>query len=68
MAMTIKEEDLTAIRAHDLVSSLNVIANQELEIRFVNGYGNLIISLKPEMTFDHLMTVFYYYIENYKVG
>lgn len=68
MAMTIKEGDLIEIRAHDLVSSLNVIANQELEIRFVNGYGNLIISLKPEMTFDHLMTVFYYYIENYKVG
>jgi hypothetical protein len=65
--MILKEGDLTAIRAHDLVSSLNVIANQELEIKFINGYDNLIISLKPGMTFDHLMTVFYYYVENYKV-
>ncbi len=63
----IRVGDLKAIKGHDLVSSLNLIDEDEIEIKFIDGYSDLIISLKPEMTTDHLMTVFYYYIENFKM-
>ncbi|MBN2743241.1 hypothetical protein [Breznakibacter xylanolyticus] len=59
--------DLKGIRSHELVASLEMTDEQELEIKFAQGYGDLIIPIDPEMTSDHLMTVFYYYLENYKL-
>jgi hypothetical protein len=64
--MNFLNNEIEAIKTHDLVSSLNILRDEELEIKFVEGYNDLIIPLSPEMTTDNLMTVFYYYIENYK--
>lgn len=64
--MNFLNNEIEAIKTHDLVSSLNILRDEELEIKFVEGYNDLIIPLSPEMTNDNLMTVFYYYIENFK--
>lgn len=54
------------IRTHHKVSGYKFINNDELEIHFVENYKDLIIPISPQMNYDNILTVFYYYVANYR--
>lgn len=58
---------LMEICSHQIVSGYKFLADDEVEIRFSDDkYNDLIIPLSPKMTNDNLLTVFYYYLHNFK--
>jgi hypothetical protein len=57
---------LNEIGAHNKVSGYRLLNNEEIEICFNENYRDLIIPITPKMNNDNLLTVFYYYVANYK--
>lgn len=57
---------LEEIRLNRKVAGYRLLTNNELEIHFVDSYKNLIIPIDSKMNHDNVLTVFYYYLENYK--
>jgi hypothetical protein len=58
---------LMEICRHDVVAGYKFLQDDEVEIRFMDeAYQDLIIPINPQMTHDNLLTVFYYYLQNFK--
>ncbi|MFT3738880.1 MAG: hypothetical protein QM786_08985 [Breznakibacter sp.] len=58
---------LDEICKHQTVAGYKFLPDDEVEIRFVDdSYNDLIIPISPKMTIDHMLTVFYYYIKNFR--
>lgn len=58
---------LDEICRHQTVAGYKFLPENEVEIRFLDeSYNDLIIPLNAKMTCDNLLTVFYYYVQNFR--
>jgi hypothetical protein len=58
---------LDEICTHQKVAGYKMLDSDELEIRFADEtYNDLIIPLTPKMNNEYLLTVFYYYMQNFQ--
>ena len=58
---------LMEICSNDVVAGYKFLQDDEVEIMFMDtSYQDLIIPITPQMTHDNLLTVFYYYINNFR--